>query len=704
MTRQRWLAASILLLVVCAALGAGVLLDGHGSSQRVDRAWTDLDSVQVGADQRIAGTAASTAQARDRLHTYRSSARPRGRAAGSQATAIVQNVTYRLLPDRPEQVEAVIRYDVPAGVTELEFTVQHGEFEVASTDGFSRTGGDTFEWSGAGGGGTVTLRHGVDQPLRETDGDGPRVAGTGDWAVVVRPSIWTEWRYQGSNPGIGYRLSVDGEGYAGEHLAFLGTHQRREATVDGETISLVLPAAAQPASDPGTILHSLSNASDRFRVGSRNEEIVVIAAPTDGVDWGTNGYSIGPDAWVAASSPVDRNTNVWIHEFVHARHHRFPGSLATETRWLVEGSAEYYGSLFNVYQGHTRYDGFRTAMEEGTDDHLDGVVLADPATWTGGAEYERGPLVVGAIDRRLREATDGEATFRDVVRAWNEDEDTFTSAEFLATVEELGGPEVGAYAHNLTETQRAPSLWDFDAHAAAFDVSIPYLHATVRTDPFLRIDGPNREGPVTGPVAPGETIVATAEVTNNGTAAGTYRTSLREGTNRFAADPIVNETVRVEPGETETVALRYRPERAGRHDLWSGETRASMRVSEPAPANATSLRIEPANPEPGENVTVTATLRNDAAFARGDLTVVGNATAANRTALLGAGESTNLSVGVGPVDAGTLTVRAGNRTRNVSVAEPSESALPGLGLPAALAALGVAVASLARRGRRRALE
>ena len=114
---------------------------------------------------------------------------------------------------------------------------------------------------------------------------------------------------------------------------------------------------------PRSVLDSLADASNALRVGDRDDEVFVVAAPTSGVQWGVRGYQTGEsDLWVRDVEPVDSAENPWVHEYVHTRQ---DFALDPEMRWFREASASYYAALLTYEQGRVPYDGFSQRIGAG---------------------------------------------------------------------------------------------------------------------------------------------------------------------------------------------------------------------------------------------------------------------------------------------------------------------------------------------------
>jgi len=191
---------------------------------------------------------------------------------------------------------------------------------------------------------------------------------------------------------------------------------------------------------PRSVLDSLADASNALRVGDRDDEVFVVAAPTSGVQWGVRGYQTGEsDLWVRDVEPVDSAENPWVHEYVHTRQ---DFALDPEMRWFREASASYYAALLTYEQGRVPYDRFSQRIGAGANSSYAEVVLANQSTWQSTPDYDKGALVAGQLDRQIRNTRDQERTLQTVVQAMNADPGPVSLSDFLAALGEHGDAEI----------------------------------------------------------------------------------------------------------------------------------------------------------------------------------------------------------------------------------------------------------------------
>ncbi|WP_247007399.1 CARDB domain-containing protein [Halorientalis litorea] len=615
--------------------------------------------------------------------------------AATETLEITQEL--RLTPRRPGEITVALQYGTPDNLVELETTLPP-DATVTATDGFSRGDGG-YVWDGETADPSVTYR----LPANRTrDRSGPRSDGeylfadTGPWALVKIPQVGASWTWRGGDRVTAARqTTVAGEGVAGDRMAFLGAHTERRRTANGQTFRLVVPEHANLASSPGDIFDSVTDASERLRVGTPDDSVLMIAAPTT-VEWSVFGLQTGEsDFWVRASERVDSANNVWVHELVHTRQEY---EQTAETQWFTEASASYYAALFTLQQGRVGFDAFSDRLRAG---ERQSVILSDPATWSNDAPYRKGALVAGDIDRRVRLASDG-GTLQSVLRALNAREDGATAAEFRRIVARVSDESVAAATDRYTTTTDSPSMWSSQAHERAFDTAIARLiHEFPRNGSGQRVDGLYRNGTVGGdPVrlATGERLTLDATVTNDGTAAGTYDT-------RLLVSGVSVDRYRgtVDPGAQTTVPVAHTFGSPGNYTLSFGGARRSVVVRDPVAPTVVGLDAAPTDPTVGDTLTLTVTVRNGGpTIAVGNVTLGQNGTAvATERVVLEPGERGRLTFQRPVRASGTYRFTVANQTTSVTVRDggATDSSLPvdGPGFGAVTAVVAVLVTLLSGR-------
>jgi len=600
------------------------------------------------------------------------------RPLSTQDATIELVQTLELVPEEAGTYGVHHRYDIPDEVRSLEVTLP-AEATVTATRGFGRSGDRSFEWDGETPGPTLEYR----MPGNRTiDRSGP-IGGpgtllfvdVGEWGLVSRPPVSHSWESVGGAEFVTTRRAE--RGAVGDRIAFLGPHEEFTHTAHGQRFRLIVPEQAALAEEPRELFAALGEAADRLRVGDRDREVFLVAAPTAKVDWGVRGLQTGPaDVWVRDVERLDRPENVWVHEYVHTRQ----GYDADRSlRWFTEGTAVYYAALVALEADRIEFDAFRDRLRAGTDSRFSEAVLSRPSTWNGAANYHVGGLVAGDLDRRIRLATDSGATFQEVFRRLNDRGDADADA-FQAALRRTAGDGVAATGERHTTTTDRPSVWTADQHGEAFGAlpaRITYALPADGTD--ARATGPYRDAAVEADglvLVPDETLTLTATATNDGGRPGEY-----EAVFRVNGEVRTNRTGRLDPGESVDLPLEHTFDSTGEFTLSVGEATLPVTVREPARARVTAFSANRTELEPGGGLELSVTVANDAdrpgrlelPFTRdGDRFETA-------TVRLDGNAETTVTVAVWLSNPGTTRFGLGDAspaTVDVTVAEPTDAATP----------------------------
>ncbi|MEY7850210.1 CARDB domain-containing protein [Natrarchaeobius sp. A-rgal3] len=684
MTHRFAVFAFVVLLVGSLPAGvAGVALDAGGTPSHV-----------------VESAAASSDDSEDVLH---------------------RTTTLRHLPDQPGTFETEKRFQVPDPVVDLEIGLD-SRAEIESVDGFEAVGDATLRWTGetdepvvrftmpANRTGDVGHHATDDGRMHDRTGtaDGYSFVDTGEWGIVQVPGIDITLR-QTESVGHDETVTVDGPGATGGDIAFFGEVVEHRTVFRGETIRLIVPEAADLEEEPADVLETLAYASQRLDVGAAGEETFVVAVPTD-ADWGPEGLQYGEgDAWVVADASLEDSGNVWIHEYVHVRqgYDDVDSDVPTGTEWLVEAQAEYYAGLLSFERGLIEFDEFSRHLEAGERSPYADGVLVDPNSWDDDrTDYVKGRLVYGEIDRTLRLETDGDRTLVDVFRLMNAHEGSLTETEFLALLEDVGGSETRSVAERYTRTPETPTMWTqrdhgdaFDRQGATFEYGFGDESIDVAGDSWAAdyADGETIAVPVDERV----TVPVTAE--NVGDRDGTADATLE-----VDGEVVDYSHARLAPGERTTERLGWTPTEPGTYDLRVGTERLTVLVRPPSSVAVSDLSVDPETVEPGETVTMTATVESaDARPAAASLEVRTYDGVVDRH-LVGVdpGESETLETELSFDDEGRYEIAIGDVSTMATVSEASTAlevdSIPGFGVSAALVALVIAaVVGVTDRYRRR---
>ena len=479
-------------------------------------------------------------------------------------------------PEQVGEITATVTAEIPSEFRELTLQLP-AEAEVVATRGFTRTADGGVEWDGNSNPATVTyridatVRSGADQPGAEGS---YRFADTANWSLIRIPSVGDiSGRVVGDEPEIVRETAIDGPGVAGDRIAYLGPYDRRTQTAHGQTFHLVIPEAADLKAEPHEIFESVTTASDRLRIGDRDDEVLMIAAPTGEIEWAVRGIQTGDsDFWVRADEPVDTPANNWVHEYVHTRQDY---TTAEDARWTTEATATYYAALLTLEADRVEFDRFQRFLAQGEDEPQASAVMTDPDSWENFANYRKGAVVAGDLDRRIRLATDGEASLDTLMRAINSHEGELTARDVNGYVADIAGDETADETAAATTATTVEPMWNRDSHTAAFGAE-PARFAFRFADDTLSVNGMEQPFPETDnlTVSVNETVSVAVTVENVGGTVGDYELPFRAG------DTETTRTGRLEPGETVTHRFEQRFTEPGSYRIAVDGEELSITVSE----------------------------------------------------------------------------------------------------------------------------
>jgi hypothetical protein len=616
------------------------------------------------------------------------------RAATGQTQTIQKDITLHLTPGEPGAVDVDVTYDIPDSVTALRVGVPGDARDVEST-AFTRTDGG-YEWDGDTDPATLSLTlpanqsaSGARSPAVTQDGTYSFV-DTGLWAMITVPGFRSEWSWRNADTvTLTEDAAVAGEGSTGGEIAFLGPQETYTRTANAQTIRLTVPEAATLAASPEEVLDALAAASGRLNVGARDEDVWFAAAPTD-ADWGIRGVEYGgSDAWVLADASLEDAGNVWFHEYVHTRQ-----DFRTQAsgRWTTEAAAEYYSALLALRTGYVGFETFETYLSYGERSPWRDAVLSDPGTWPAGANYVKGSLVWGELDRQIRVATDSSHTMADVFYLLNQHDDRITNEDVLAAVNEVSTSSVRDAASRYTTTSDVPEMWTRTEHGDGFGTAPPQMNYEVTE---YRVAGPFRNETYERPPSlyVGETVTVETVVTNDGEQTGEYEAAIEyEGTVLAATGGELG------PGDSDRVTLGHTFAEPGTYELSMGRNPTALGVREPASVEVQDLSVSASSVSSGDDVTVTVQLSNPSdRYANGRVVVtLDGDEVASLDVTLAAGESTTRTVTVPVSSNGEHTFAAGDRTASVTASSGDDNTrtdtrVPGFDAGVALVAVALAL-------------
>lgn len=357
--------------------------------------------------------------------------RDRNDAASDASAVIHEQITMDRTPSEPGAVDVTIEYDVPSSVDELDTTVsllQYDAVTVRSTENFESEAGGTFAWSGDSETASITLRMRVSEDVRR---EGSFGVERDDWAFSYLPTPYTSWHYVGEQPELETTTTVAGTGYAGTYYALDGATSVQTPSVDGVSLSIVTAPGGNPEYDYDEAIAAYRVANRELVGGNYLNESGIFVLPDDAThDRSALGTTWGESFWILDEhSSLDTVDNTFLHETVHTRL-KFYGEDSSE--WLTEAIAEYYGRVLTMNTNHASWSQFETALEV-DDARIRSSTLAKSKTWSSAyVPYEKGALVLAALDAQIRERTGGVKTLQDVIAYRFSDDDPYGD---LATYE-----------------------------------------------------------------------------------------------------------------------------------------------------------------------------------------------------------------------------------------------------------------------------
>lgn len=238
--------------------------------------------------------------------------------------------------------------------------------------------------------------------------DGFKASHVSDESLFV-PLPWVR-------SGQEVEYEVDGKGHAGDRYAYLGTYEMWTQSSPHRSIELVVPDTVESLAAPKREILNLFVETDRYLnvAQSPNTTTVFVA------DWSirADGLALGSDCVIQSTETVGYEdvTNTWIHEAVHT-HQLF--NLQPEMEWLKEATARHLEMRINHDLGRQNRVAYEEKLREMAEVSYPLSVLADPDRWYNGVEYEKGALLVVALDQYVRTCTHGGRDFSDVVAEVN---------------------------------------------------------------------------------------------------------------------------------------------------------------------------------------------------------------------------------------------------------------------------------------------
>jgi hypothetical protein len=433
-------------------------------------------------------------------------------AASSTATAEVTQ-EYDLTPETPGSVRLHIEYDIPDSFETFEETVYTGEQTVLTKQGFTLENSNTLRWDGETTDPYVELRLTINETVKSSY----NAVDVGEWAFFSpHPTD-----YDRANVSVTAASSSRSITY-GDTMAFLGEQTTYERDGEKHEFGMAVPEAADTAVDPERVLEELDDASQLldFGPGTTYDRIDVWVAPEP---IRSGGAAVDDEFWVSADTDF-RAESTYIHEYVHTRQDRIDlvyGDDAQATEWLTEATASFYGVFTNWQLGNDVSFRVLGAAARTTEP---GTVLANRSTYDGESPgYGQGQAVVAALDYRIREATDGDASFEEVMRRMGQHDGKVNVSDLERIVEDVADREFDEFfdayvsGREIAPAPRDPSAYGF-VETATIEQGIDGPAGTTDGQVFVQIDTLSLNSPTSSlPAIPGiRTVQSTYAVVDPG--------------------------------------------------------------------------------------------------------------------------------------------------------------------------------------------
>lgn len=360
----------------------------------------------------------------------------------------VIDVEYRVRVDGvpAESVRVVVSIDAPASVDRVELALPD-EHTVLDVEGVDRTEPGTYETEAHHA--SITYLVPVSNGNDSANSQSYSIRGE-DWAFIDLDTIRADlrWWYTDRQPRATVDISTE-EGVAADDVALLGNVSSEQVGSDGSgpAVTVVSLSEYPPSISPNGIASMIRETETRHRVGEGPNEIHVFSIPTP--------YG-GPPGFFGGSSIAIRHdafsSGVLVHEYVHAKQ-RY--STSTSMEWLVEAESTYYESLYPAYWGMISERSFRERLSV-DDSEERSRSLEDSTGGPNDVGYTKGAVVLGALDREIRQATKGNHTLKDVLRRVNRGSGTLTYDRFRSAVVAVGGETLGPWVDRHVAESRYP--------------------------------------------------------------------------------------------------------------------------------------------------------------------------------------------------------------------------------------------------------
>lgn len=291
------------------------------------------------------------------------------------------------------------------------------------------------------------------------------IAGHETWARFEPPArtvAYGDEEYQ-----MSYDRRVRSDGVARSNWVVLGELETVSVdTTNGGRITVVVPNAVERP-NVSAVTDQLRFANERRNAGGVDQHVVGVVVPTISDAAG----KAQDRRFITESVSAEAYDNTWMHEYFHnldpiigntsTDHDQFSSGTMT---WYTEAYAEYGADLATLQYGYGTFSSYRTDFVESRDYD---ETLVEQTDSTADINYEKGSIVVAAIDYQIRTASDGERSYDDVVAAI-ESRDHVTLTDYLSIVESVGNETIADRAERWINTTESPSFWSVSEHRETF--------------------------------------------------------------------------------------------------------------------------------------------------------------------------------------------------------------------------------------------
>jgi hypothetical protein len=365
---------------------------------------------------------------------------------------LTKKFAFDLLRQTEGTIEVTVTYILPYCIEELRLSPPSTSTPIRE-HGFNRTN-DGYEWDGETPSPSVTFQKQAKDSSNRFGGYS--FTDTGSWAITQKPQLAEPYTAPGHNVRIIEKVKTQDHvaASADGNIVYIGPYEEYRVGGSEQRIRFVVPEAASLSPSRHSVRQTLKYASEDLHVGARSDEVIAVVAPGDQMSGLLAGLQSGRSGfWVKDTQKIATPHNTWIHEYIHTRQDL---NYSKTTRWIIEGSANYYAALLAYRQRLTTYDKFHDLVSTSKDEH---AVLAEPDRWPSPyTDYKKGSRVLAALDAEIRLATDGENTLESVFWKINRTDDRLTHPRLTDIVETVGNESLGSWLDKHARSTSVPDV------------------------------------------------------------------------------------------------------------------------------------------------------------------------------------------------------------------------------------------------------